>query len=398
MVDYTFIKEQAPCYIYDEGEIISQCNKLKKALSAFEFLYSIKANPFDKIIQSIAKEGFGADAASANEVIISLENGMKGEKIFYSAPGKTDEEIAGCYGKCVIIADSFFDIERINAEASRRSEIAKIGVRINPNFSMEGGAGVSSKFGIDIEQADELSALLQRCPNVCIAGIHIHIKSQILDFEILGNYYRKCFQLAKRMSLLEQVEIEFINFGSGIGALYDVVREQPVDLEKLSNMVDGMVEENRQSLRAKLYIETGRFVVCNAGTYCTRIVDIKVSHGRKYLIVQNGINGFLRPAMTNMLHNVAGGEPIAAQEPFYTSEYAFSMRVLNDETEKECVTVAGNLCTALDVLAENIQLNTAKTGDIIAISNAGSYAYSLSPLLFASHPPPKQLYAYASRS
>ena len=77
-------------------------------------------------------------------------------------------------------------------------------------------------------------------------------------------------------------------------------------------------------------------------------------------------------------------------EPYYTGKNAFRVRVLNDDAERETVTVAGNLCTALDLICENAELNRAEVGDLVEISNAGSYAYSLSSLLFAGHEPPGQ--------
>ncbi|MDL2310551.1 diaminopimelate decarboxylase [Peptostreptococcaceae bacterium OttesenSCG-928-C18] len=394
MKNQEFIKENAPCYIYKEKEIIEQCKKLKKHLSGFEFLYSIKANPFKEVIKTISAEGFGADAASVHEVFLAKENGINLEQIFYSTPGKTDEDISNSFGECIIIADSFFDIIRINKLALSSNKIVKIGIRINPDFSMKDNKGVSSKFGIDIEQINDLENILLECENIQVVGIHIHIQSQILNFQILGNYYLNCFEIAKRINKIKNIKIEFINFGSGIGTIYDKNKDNPVNLEKLAKITESVVNENRNTLKAKLYIESGRFLVCNSGKYYTNIVDIKISHGKKYLVVQNGINGFLRPSIANLIQTITGEETISSYEPLYTTKKAFSFNVLNNSQEKETVTIVGNLCTSLDVLAENIELNTTKIGDIIEISNAGSYGYSLSPLLFASHKKPKQFYEY----
>lgn len=77
-------------------------------------------------------------------------------------------------------------------------------------------------------------------------------------------------------------------------------------------------------------------------------------------------------------------------EPLYTGANAFAFRVLNENVEKETVSIAGNLCTSIDMAGEGIIMNKAEIGDLIAISNAGSYGYSLSPLLFASQDPPRQ--------
>lgn len=392
----TFLKEHVPCYIYNGEQIASQCQKLKTELPNFEFLYSIKTNPFSPIVQNISKEGFGADAASAGEVLLSLENGIAPEKIFYSAPGKTEEDIEICYGKCTIIADSISEIKHINAIAARHKEIIKIGIRVNPNFSMQNGFGISSKFGIDIEQLLEGEDTLAEYSNIKVAGIHIHIQSQILDFQILGRYYKNCFELAKKIHSIKNVNIEFINFGSGIGALYREAQDKPVDLEKLNSIIFEIVEENYAVLNARLLIETGRFVTCNAGKYYTHIIDIKESLGQKYLIVENAMNGFMRPSIANLIYKIAG-EILTGYEPLYTCQDEFAVRVLNESTEKERVNIVGNLCTALDVIRENAEVNHAQIGDIIEITNAGSYAYSLSPLLFSSQRIPKQYYLYGEK-
>ncbi|RVU54816.1 diaminopimelate decarboxylase family protein [Anaerosphaera multitolerans] len=390
-----FLKEHAPCYIYNQREIIDQCNKLKTALKDFKFLYSIKTNPFPAVVHEVYEQGFGSDAASANEVRISADSGMSPNQIFYSAPGKTDRDIIECYGKCVMTADSFWDIHRMNKEAENRGEILKIAVRINPNFSMTDEVGNPAKFGIDEDRLPELEKVLSECFNVEMIGIHVHVRSQILDYKLIGQYYIRCFKLAQKINNLENVNIEFINFGSGIGALYDKAKDKPVDLEKLSEMVVEIVRENKETLNAELYIETGRFVVCNAGTYYTRIVDIKVSHGKKYLIVQNGMNGFLRPTISNMLNKMkaAGELSLTEQEPLYTKENEFEVRILNNSKKIEKVDIVGNLCTSMDIICEDKELPYAEIGDIVEITNAGSYAYSLSPLFFASHDLPGEYYS-----
>lgn len=195
---------------------------------------------------------------------------------------------------------------------------------------------------------------------------------------------------------MKNVNIEFINFGSGIGALYRETQDKPVDLEKLNNMISEIAEENCVVLNAKLLIETGRFITCNAGKYYTPIVDIKESLGQKYLIVENAMNGFMRPAIANLIYKAAG-EILTGYEPLYTCQDEFSVQVLNESVEKEKVNIVGNLCTALDVIRENTEVNHAQIGDIIEITNAGSYAYSLSPLLFSSHKIPKQYYLYKDK-
>ena len=291
------------------------------------------------------------------------------------------------WGKCTIIADSLSEFDRLEQCAAANNEWIAVGVRVNPNFSMIGDSAVSSKFGIDEEQL--ITADL-RFPHLKIIGIHVHLRSQILDADILCEYYRNCYMLAERMSGLNGAEIQFINFGSGIGTVYDSTGEKPLALEKIGQTLRTLRAKNNNSLQAKFILETGRFVVCNAGTYYTRIVDRKVSCGKTYLVVQNAMNGFLRPAIAELLRQNIGAFPHNGQEPLYTCGSQSEFHILGRAENCETVDIVGNLCTALDVMARDIPLPHAEIGDILAVSNAGSYGCTLTPLLFSGQEQPKE--------
>ena len=365
------LKAVAPCYLYDEKEIRNACSELKTKLTGFDFLYSVKANPFEPIVCCVADEGFGADAASPGEVMESLKCGIDPENIYYSAPGKTKDDILLTAGKCVLIADSLNEICMVQQIAADKGESIPIGIRIHPGFTMDGNPQSSSKFGIDLENLQGLKNTLNNCPDVLPAGIHVHLKSQVQDVRKLAAYYLNIMETALMLKKELMMEIRFINFGSGIGTVYDPNADQPVDLKELAEELQRIHEINRE-LHARLLIETGRFVVCNAGRYITPVVDKKVSHGTTYLIVRNGLNGFIRPAIASMLKKIVGDQ-IPGMEPLFTKEKEFEIRVLNDNAEQETVTVVGNLCTAMDTIRENVTMNKAEIGDLIGISNAGSY-------------------------
>ncbi len=383
-------KPSVPSYRYEQTAILDACHTLQAQLSQFSFIYSIKTNPFYPIIQTVAKEGFGADAASKEEVFKSLRAGIPAEKIYYSTPGRRKEDLEDTWGKCVFIADSLHEIEMMQAIAKEKGAIAEIGLRIHPMFVMDSGMRGASKFGIDIKNISELKRLLENCPNIKVVGFHIHLKSQLLNAEVLGKYYHNVMNTAKMLSRELDAKIRFINFGSGIGVVYDKEKDTPVDLAKLRSLTDELVKENEETLGAELIIETGRFIVCHAGTYVTEVLDKKVSQGITYLVVANGMNGFLRPAIANLISVIAKDTNVPRLEPLFTSENEFTLRVLNGATEQEVVTVVGNLCTALDIIRADVMLNKAEIGDLVEIDNAGSYAYSLSPLLFSSQTLPKQ--------
>lgn len=384
-----FAAAQAPCYIYDSRVIKASCLKLKEALADVDFLYSIKANPFEPLVGLIAALGFGMDAASAGEVMLAKRCGVKSERIFYSAPGKTEEDIRRTMASCTLIADSLHELELLDKEAKERGLMLEAGVRVNPSFGMGEEKAASSKFGIDEELLLRSGAFLSGLKNIKLIGLHVHLKSQVLDARQLKAYYMNCYHMAARLAASLCLDLRFINFGSGIGAVYDELKDKPVELKELGLTLKQLADLNAQGLKASFFIETGRYVILQAGAYYTRILDIKESRGIKYLVVAGAMNGFLRPALASLIEGL-GIRPSRSLEPLYTSANAFPLAVLNDEQELETVDVVGNLCTALDVIAHGVKLPRAHRGDLIRVGNAGSYSYTLTPLAFSSQQAPGQ--------
>jgi len=381
-------------YIYDESIISRQIKILSENFPQFEFLYSVKTNPFAPIINFAVSKGFGADAASAEEVIIGKKSGLPYEKILYSTPGKTRRDIEKTIDKAIIIADSYNELLLINDIAKQENRHIKVGLRINIDFSMDGGKGASSKFGVDENTLTNQKDFFDSLSNIKIAGIHVHLRSQVLDHSKLYSYYEKIFNLALFCKETLKWEMEFINFGGGLGIVYSLANDAPLDIEKLSDECEDLIKKFKDKINVRLIIETGRFVICEAGQYVTRVVDIKESMGTKYVIVEKGLNGFLRPAIAELLMTYALGDSnLKASEPLFTTKDAFEFIIPEgDESSLEKVSIVGSLCTAADVMVKDALLSKAHIGDIVIVTKAGSYSYSLSPILFASHPIPFQFY------
>ncbi len=381
-------------YFYERETRDRKAEELLTKFTGYSFLYSIKTNPFPDVVQYILGKGFGADAASAAEVNLAVSLGAKPENISYSAPGKTRSDIEATIGKCTIIADSYSEINLINAIAKEKNVRLPIGVRVNPDFSMFKDTGESSKFGIDEETLIANKNMLRSCSSVSIVGIHVHLRSQVLDESALVRYYRRIFEKAAYFKTHFDWNIAFINFGGGLGIPYSAAKDKPLDISGLGNKCLETMMEYDTLHGTKLMIETGRYLICEAGWYVTPIVDCKQSRGTKYIIVQNGLNGFLRPSLAVLLKNAAMSDLANfSAEPLFTKMDAFDFTILGkeDHVRSEIVTIAGNLCTATDVLASDIMLPKADIGDYVVVSKAGSYAYSLSPVLFSSQPGPKQV-------
>lgn len=387
----TVLRDNAPLYIYNEGVVKENIAKLQAAMPKFGYLYSVKANPYSGIVKLAAQSGMGVDVCSVQEIKLAESVGLGKDSIFYSCPGKSIEDLRYGLKHATVIADSLGEIEKIRKLVETDDIYVKIGLRIHPDFAL-GDTGVEpSKFGIEANQVIEVDRICDSTPRIKVNGLHFHMRSQILNAALLASYYKKCFAMAISICHDTEIVLDYINFGSGIGIVYDKTKDKPVDLEKLNRSIKQLFDDNSRYLRAKLYIETGRFITGNAGHYCTRIIDIKTSYSKKYLIVQNGMNGFMRPAIAALLNRDVDGPSLAPQEPLFTSVNAFTVHILNDNPEKERVSVVGNLCTALDVMKEDVLLNKADIGDLVLINNAGSYAYSFSPLEFSSFAKPQQL-------
>lgn len=390
----TLAQKYAPCYLYEYDVLRQQVAILRETFPQYDLLYSIKANPFPPVVRALADMGLGADAASAQEVLLSHRCGMAAADIFFSAAGKTVAALETAWDEGALIADSLGEVARIGALCRKKGQHRAIGVRINPRFGMGSAAGGPSKFGIDEEDLPKLKALLDTLP-VTVEGIHVHLKSQNLDADLLGGCYRDSWALAKRVQTALDCQLRYVNFGSGIGVAYDRQFEQPMDLARLRTYTDAIANDNAATLKARLMIETGRFPTAVAGTYWLKVVDKKISRGKTYVIVENCMNGLQKPALASMLRHAVPNGALAPYEPLFTSEWAFPVVAHGDTGITETVDIVGNLCCAADVLAESFTGARLEVGDLIEVKNAGAYACTLTAQRFSSHQPPSELLVYA---
>ena len=389
----TLARENAPCYLYEYDVLRQQTETLRRTFPQYDLLYSIKANPFPPVVRALAALGIGADAASAREVLLSRECGMAAGDTFFSAAGKTEQALETAWNDSEIIADSLGEVARIGALCQRKGQRRAIGVRMNPGFGMGGGLGGPSKFGINEEDLPRLKALLDTVP-VTVEGIHVHLKSQNLDADVLGGCYRDSWALAKRVQQALDCDLRYVNFGSGVGVAYDEHYEHPMDLERLRAYTDAIADENAAALKARLMIETGRFLTAKAGTYWLKVVDKKYSRGKTYVITENCMNGLQKPALAVMLRHAVGNGALTPYEPLFTSEWAFPIVAHGSGDGTETADIVGNLCCAADVLAEDFTGPKLEVGDLIEVKNAGAYACTLTAQRFSSHQPPRELLVY----
>lgn len=377
-------------YLYYEKVILDRINNLKENFPQIEFLYSLKTNPNENLLDIIYSENLGADAASLKEVELSYDRLKDKEKIQFSAPGKSRKDIEGSIEKSIIIADSINEIYLISEVAKDKNINVEIGVRLNPNFTFTENKGISGKFGIDEDVFFEKFEKLNNLSNIEIIGIHVHSKSQELNHKILENYYKNLLNLTSRVKEKLEGNLKFINMGSGIGIPYEIDDEE-VNVEELGKTLEKLLLDFKETLEnVNFYIVTGRYLVGKAGIYATKVRDKKISFGKTFIILNNTLNGFYRPSISQMVNLYTDLKNPPPNEPLYTSSNSSQFFPLEERGEIETVTIMGNLCTAADVIEKDLTFPKLEIGDVIVFNNAGSYSIVLTPLQFASMERPKE--------
>jgi diaminopimelate decarboxylase len=376
-----------PLFVYDQQTLERSLSALRAALpNSFEIFYSVKANPNKAILNYFVNEGCGLEIASGGEYRKARTAGCLPERILYAGPGKTpaELELALSEGIGEIHVESLVEAERIAGISARLGRPARVAIRINPSEETRGGAlsmgGKASPFGVDEESLDPLVEYALAEPFLDLQGVHIYMGTQILDADLLILHYRKALQLARRVAARSRKPIGTVDFGGGLGIPY-FSYEMPLALDVLKDALAQLMAEIRCEScfqDTRFLFEPGRFLVAEAGIYVARIVDIKTSRGKKFIIVDGGMNHHLA-ASGHLGQAIKRNFPIALVEKL-------------DRLGEETVEIVGPLCTPLDVLGRAVKFPTADVGDLVGVFKSGAYALSASPTGFLSHELPAEVW------
>ncbi len=376
-----------PLFVYDADIVKQKLVALRAALPPeFGISYSIKANPNRAFLRFFLNQGCGLEVASGGEIYQALAAGCPPEKIVFAGPGKTPDELAYALDNEIgeIHAESLREIEQIGTLAAQQGRRGRVAVRINPSEAAQGGAmrmgGKATPFGIDEECAELAVAAIVRHPHLEFRGLHLFTGTQILDHNVLLTQYRRGLELATQLGRRFDQPLTTLDFGGGLGIPY-FAHEQALDMALLQQGLSALLAEYKDepTLRnTHFMLEPGRFLVGEAGVYVTRVIDIKVSRGKKFLVVDGGMHHHLA-ASGNLGQTIKRNFPVA---------------ILNKlgHTASEVVDVVGPLCTPLDMLARTIELPQAEVGDLVGVFLSGAYARTASPHGFLSHPTPPEVW------
>ena len=375
-----------PLFVYDERILDHKWTMLRQTLpSTFSLYYSVKANPNLALLRYFLSKGCGLEIASGGEFHLALCAGCPPQQILFAGPGKTDSELelVLAHGIGEIHVESLREMERIDAISRRLGISTNVALRVNPSGEVQGGAmrmgGKPAPFGIDEESLEQAVDYLATLPSLEFRGIHLYTGTQILDHAVILRQYRKGIAIAKRIADRLQRPIQTVDFGGGFGIPY-FPNESELDMGQLREGLTELIAEvadDRWLVNTQFVVEPGRYLVGESGLYLTRINDIKISRGKKFLILDGGMNHHLA-ASGNLGQVIKRNFPLALVNKLWRGP-------------QETVDVVGPLCTPLDVLAREVSLPVAEVGDLIGIFQSGAYARTASPLGFLSHPTPAEV-------
>jgi diaminopimelate decarboxylase len=373
---------QTPFYAYDREKISERVAHLRAHLPKEVHLhYAIKANPMPAVVQHLAGLVDGFDLASGGEMRIALDTTMSPEHISFAGPGKSRCEIAAAIAAGVTLnLESETELDTTVQEGERLGIQPKVAVRVNPDFELKSSGmkmgGGPKPFGIDAEQVPTVLARIGKL-GVKFQGFHIFSGSQNLRPEAIIESQEKTFELAYRLSADAPAPVHKLNIGGGFGIPY-FPGDEPLNIRPIGDRLNDLLLEKQKRLpEARVIIELGRYLVGEAGVYVCKIIDRKISRGQVFLITDGGLHQNL--AATGNL-----GQIVRKNYPVVIGN---KMR----DREKESASIAGCLCTPLDILADKVELPKGAINDLVVILQSGAYGPTASPTAFLSHPAPSEI-------
>ena len=367
---------RTPFYAYDRGLLTQRIAQVRAILpSSIKLHYAIKANPMPAVVCHLAKLVDGLDVASGEELTMALNTGVAAQEISFAGPGKQRAELRQALAAGVLInVESLREIRELAPLSAELGLPARVAVRVNPSFElklsgMKMGGG-PKQFGIDAECVPDALAEIGQL-GLAFEGFHIFSGSQNLRPEAICDAQNKALDLAAELAAFAPSPVRMLNLGGGFGIPY-FPGDQALDLAPIGANLQALARVAEARLpQAELTLELGRYLVGEAGIYVCQVVDIKVSRGQTFIVVDGGLHHHLA-ASGNF------GQVIRKNYPVIIGNRA-------DKTGP-LASVVGPLCTPLDLLADNLPLGHAQPGDLVVVFQSGAYGPSASPQRFLSHP------------
>jgi diaminopimelate decarboxylase len=376
-----------PLYVYDLDNVAASYLDLRNSLPAGSTIfYSLKANPHPDIARALREAGgrpsCRAEISSAGELAAAIAAGFAPGECLYTGPGKTEDEliIAIAEGVRQFSVESLTDLERAGRIARRFDVVIDCLLRINRVSATAAASirmmGTPSQFGLDSETLRAQLPVLQAVPGTRLVGAHFYSLSNARDEPSLIAELQQSVVTAARFHEELGLPMQILDIGGGFGAPYGVSGSRPVygDLRaELESTLDKYFPHWRSGT-PEIAFESGRYLVGDCGELISSVTSIKKSRGRKFVILDAGINTLGGMAGLGRLMPLA----VKLDSPC-------------EAADTEAVTLVGPLCTPGDILGREVQVPLLKLGDTITVPNVGAYGATASLLLFLSRPAPSEI-------
>jgi len=351
-----------PLYVYSEGHITGQYAGLDRALRSIDhqICFAVKANSNLAVLRLLARLGAGFDIVSGGELYRVAQAGGDPKRCVFSGVGKSREEIeyALKLGIYIFNVESEPELRRIAAVARRAGRRAPIAVRVNPGVDPDTHRYIStgkheSKFGISIRDALGVYREAARMDGIEIRGVQMHIGSQITQTAPYVLAIRKLMPLVEKLREIAPGTLQSFDVGGGVGILYH--GEHPPTAAGFAEAVLPRLK----GVGLRILLEPGRFIVGNGGVLVTRVVHVKRTPVKRFVIVDAAMNDLIRPSLYGSYHEIV---PVSAR----------------DARRNITADVVGPVCESGDFLAQDRRVAAVEEGALLTVRSAGAYGMSMS--------------------
>ena len=348
-----------PIYCYSYKQLKENISNFKNNFAAFSPLicFAVKSNTNLNLIKEIKKLGLGADVVSKGELMLALKAGIDPKKIVFSGVGKTSSEISYAIDKKILLinAESKSEVIEIEKIAKNKKKIVNIGLRLNPNTDAKTLSQISTgkkenKFGIDEKIFFELIKYSKLSKNIKLKCLSVHIGSQILNYKP----YEKMLKVIDKILKKSNHKFDFIDLGGGMGIPYEK-NNKKLDYKRYNIAIKKYLKNHK----SKIIFEPGRSIVGNTGFLISKIIYIKESDKKDFVILDAAMNDLMRPALYGAIHRTL---PVLKTNNISKKSYEF----------------VGPICESTDKFVTLKKFQKLKEKDLIIMCDVGAYGMSLS--------------------
>ena len=348
-----------PSYVYSYEKIKNNINNFKKNFKTINPLicFSVKSNSNLKILNLICKFGLGADVVSKGELIRALKAKIKPEKIVFSGVGKTIEELKFAISKKILLINTESENEIIEIEKIARKSKKKIniGIRFNPNTDAKTLKNISTgkkenKFGLTKKKFLYILKKYKNSEFVNVICLSVHIGSQItshVPYKNMLNEVNKIIQNSK-------YKFKYIDLGGGMGIKYEN-KTNKLNYLKYNKLIKSFLKKNNSNI----IFEPGRSIIGNAGYLISKIIYIKHTDSKNFVILDSAMNDFIRPALYGAKHRIIPSK-------------------LNNKKISKKHEFVGPICETTDKFLTVDEYQKINQRDIVLICDVGAYGMVLS--------------------